>query len=226
MYLVLFDCDGTLVDSQNVIVLAMERAFLSVGLTPPAREAVLSIIGLSLPNAMTRLVSVYAEEVSIDALVEAYRGAFFEMRSDPGHTEPLFPGAREILDTFAADDEALIGMATGKSRRGVEAILAQHDLKGRFVTIQTADTSASKPHPEMVLKAIADAGVGPQETVVVGDTTFDIEMARAAKAHAVGVSWGYHPAEALRLSGAANVIDNFAALRDVVASLVRKDAAV
>lgn len=226
MYLVLFDCDGTLVDSQNVIVMAMTRAFATAGLTPPTREAVLSIVGLSLPNAIGRLLDVYMEDVSVDDLVAAYREAFFALRSDPSHSEPLFPGARAAVEAFAADEEALVGMATGKSRRGVDAILKTHDLEGRFVTIQTSDSAASKPHPEMVLNAIAQTGVEPLRTVVVGDTSFDVEMARAAGAHAIGVSWGYHPVAALEQAGAARIITDFSQLRAAVGALVGMERAV
>ena len=125
------------------------------------------------------------------------------------HEEPPFPGALEALDELAARDDVLLGIATGKSRRGVDAIMNLHDLHGRFVTIQTADNHPSKPHPSMVATAIAEAGVLPQRTVMIGDTTYDMEMAKAAGARAIGVSWGYHPSESLLATGADALLSTF-----------------
>src|SRR5690606_8933044 len=121
----------------------------------------------------------------------------------------MFPGALDALDRLAARDDVVLGIATGKSRRGVQAIMDLHDLHGRFVTVQTADDHPSKPHPSMVLQAIADTGVVSGKAVVIGDTTYDMEMARGAGAHAIGVSWGYHASDALTASGAATVLASF-----------------
>jgi phosphoglycolate phosphatase len=209
--LVIFDVDGTLVDSQHMIVSAMERAFASQGLAPPAREEVLSIVGLSLDTAMRALCKAEPGELA-GPLTEAYKAAFFDLRSSDEHHEPLFPGASEALDRLRQRDDIVLGIATGKSRRGVQAILDLHDLHGRFATIQTADDHPSKPHPSMVLSAMTEAGILPQRTVVVGDTTYDVEMARGAGARAIGVSWGYHSAEALRAAGADILLGDFAEL--------------
>ena len=110
---------------------------------------------------------------------------------------PLYPGARDCLDALRPRDDLLLGVATGKSRRGLDAMIEHHDLRGYFVSLRTADTHPSKPHPEMLLAACADAGVDPSEAVMIGDTEFDMDMARAAGTAAIGVGWGYHPAEAL-----------------------------
>jgi phosphoglycolate phosphatase len=104
-------------------------------------------------------------------------------------------------------EDLLLGMATGKSRRGVAAILERFGLVSHFVTVQTADTHPSKPDPSMLLKAMAETGVRPADTVMIGDTTFDIEMARAAGAGAIGVAWGYHPVVALEKAGAHVIVD-------------------
>jgi phosphoglycolate phosphatase len=209
--LVIFDVDGTLVDSQRMIVSAMNRAFETHGLVPPEREDVLSIVGLSLDTAMRALVKE-EPDVLAGPLTEAYKAAFFDLRQSPQHHEPMFPGAREALDRLAARDDVVLGIATGKSRRGVQAIMDLHDLHGRFATIQTADDHPSKPHPSMVLRAIADTGVVPGRAVMIGDTTYDMEMARGAGAHAIGVSWGYHASDALTASGAATVLSSFVEL--------------
>lgn len=208
MNLVIFDVDGTLVDSQRMIVSAMNRAFEVHGLVPPERDDVLSIVGLSLETAMRALVKEEPDTLA-GPLTEAYKAAFFDLRQSPEHHEPLFPGALDALDRLAARDDVVLGIATGKSRRGVQAIMDLHNLHGRFVTIQTADGHPSKPHPSMVLQAIAETGVMPSRAVVVGDTTYDMEMARGAGAHAIGVSWGYHASDALTASGAATVLPSF-----------------
>lgn len=201
MKLVLFDCDGTLVDSQHVIVAAMGRAFARAELAMPPREAVLGIVGLSLVEAMQRL-GEDDPRFPAERLAELYREAFRELRTEPDFSEPMFPGMRGLIDRLAARDDLLLGIATGKSQRGVAAVLAHHGLEGRFVTIQTADDAPSKPHPAMVLQAMAATGAAPMDTVLIGDTSFDMVMARAAGARAIGVSWGYHAPDLLTQSGA------------------------
>ncbi|MDQ0303345.1 HAD-IA family hydrolase [Ancylobacter polymorphus] len=201
MKLVLFDCDGTLVDSQHVIVAAMGRAFARAELAMPPREAVLGIVGLSLVEAMQRL-GEDDPRFPAERLAELYREAFRELRTEPNFSEPMFPGMRGLIDRLAARDDLLLGIATGKSQRGVAAVLAHHGLEGRFVTIQTADDAPSKPHPAMVLQAMAATGAEPMDTVLIGDTSFDMVMARAAGARAIGVSWGYHAPDLLTQSGA------------------------
>lgn len=201
MKLVLFDCDGTLVDSQHVIVAAMGRAFARAERAMPSREAVLGIVGLSLVEAMQRL-GEDDPRFPAERLADLYREAFRELRTEPDFSEPMFPGMRALIDRLAARDDLLLGIATGKSQRGVAAVLAHHGLEGRFVTIQTADDAPSKPHPAMVLQAMAATGAEPMDTVLIGDTSFDMVMARAAGARAIGVSWGYHAPDLLTQSGA------------------------
>ena len=203
--LVIFDCDGTLVDSQHAIVAAMTDAFRSEGLAPPARSRVVGVVGLSLGIAVARLVPDGSDLDRVDRLTEAYKAAFSARRSRPDHAEPLYDGVRATLERLAARDDVLLGIATGKSRRGVDAVLEREGLAGLFATIQTADTHPSKPHPSMVLSAMSDTDVAPADTVMIGDTTFDIEMAHGAGAAAIGVGWGYHPEEALRQAGARHV---------------------
>ncbi|HSI39146.1 MAG TPA: HAD-IA family hydrolase [Xanthobacteraceae bacterium] len=211
MRLALFDCDGTLVDSQNVIVAAMSRAFAAAGRTPPPRPAILGIVGLSLVEAMRHLG---ADEPGFPAeeMAEHYRGAFHALRAEPDFHEPLFPGIRAMLDLLAVRDDVVLGIATGKSQRGVAAVLDHHGLEGRFVTIQTADDAPSKPHPAMVHQAMQAVGSAPEHTVLIGDTSFDMTMARAAGARALGVTWGYHSRPQLEASGAERLVDDAAAL--------------
>jgi phosphoglycolate phosphatase len=213
--LIIFDCDGTLVDSQHMIVAAMHAAFGAHALPVPARERLLSIVGLSLHQAFHVLGNGEAA-FPVASLVEGYKAAFFDLRQGGEHLEPLFPGAREAVETLHRRDDVVLGIATGKSQRGVRSVLGRHGLIDRFSTIKTADDAPSKPDPGMVIAAMQEVGVAPADTVVVGDTAYDIAMARAAGAAGIGVAWGYHPAEALHAAGAHAVIEDFAELAPVL----------
>jgi phosphoglycolate phosphatase len=191
----------------------------------PAREHLLAIVGLSLPDAFRRLAATAGDaDHPVEALVTCYKDAFAALRNSVDHLEPLYPGARETLDSLAGRPDIMLGIATGKSQRGVRAVLGRHGLADRFATIQTSDDAPSKPHPGMVLAAMRESGAAPQETVVVGDTVFDLEMARAAGARAIGVAWGYHPASALRAAGADAMIGAFAELLPTLDRLWGNDA--
>lgn len=217
--LVIFDCDGTLVDSQHVIVAAMEMAFTGVGLARPQREAVLAIVGLSLPQAIAQVKAAHEiphDEALLDRILEGYKDAFNTLRRDPAHEELMFPGALEGVRTLARRDDILLGIATGKSRRGVDRFLRTQELEGHFATIQTADDAPSKPHPAMIEQAMAETGVGPDDTVMVGDTSFDMAMAVNAGVRALGVSWGYHPVDALERAGAHAIASDFTTLLDLI----------
>lgn len=204
--LVVFDVDGTLVDSQNQIVAAMEHAFGATGAALPSRQAVLSIVGLSLPVAVDRLVPHLAADHRA-GIVEAYRQSFGRLRAES--LSPLFPGAGAALDLLRARPELCLGIATGKSRRGLSHLLAAHGIEGHFVTTQVADDHPSKPDPAMLLAALAETGSHAAGAVMVGDTTFDIEMGRAAGMATLGVAWGYHPADDLARAGADRIVARF-----------------
>lgn len=220
MKLVVFDCDGTLVDSQHMIVAAMERAFAGFGLPTPGRAAILSVVGLSLDQAVRRLVPP-SIETDIAVLAEAYKSAFGELRRDKAHQEPLYPGVRETLHALASEPGVLLGVATGKSRRGLAAVLEREGLTDLFITLQTADTHPSKPHPAMLRAAMAEAGAEAHRTLMVGDTTYDIGMARDAGARAIGVAWGYHPVAELEAAGAHRVLADSLTLSDALGDELR-----
>lgn len=205
--LVVFDVDGTLVDSQAHIIGAMALAYASAGLPMPPREAILNIVGLSLPQAFARLMPG-ADVAQIELLVEGYKASFGNLRA--GDTSPLYPGAREALDGLRAQGDVLLGVATGKSRRGLNHLLAAHALQGHFVTTQVADDHPSKPHPSMLQACLAATGTGGG--VMIGDTSYDIEMGRAAGFRTVAVAWGYHRVPELERAGADLVINSYAGL--------------
>lgn len=205
--LILFDCDGTLVDSQHMITGAMAEAFAAHGLTPPLDAQVRRVVGLSLAPAVAKLLPEDTAEMNlISGIVDAYKQSFGRMRRE-GRKEPLYDGVGEMLEALAAADY-MMGVATGKSTRGLNSVLTMHGLERYFVTLQTADDHPGKPHPSMVEYAIAEAGAAPETTLIVGDTTYDMEMARAAKARGLGVSWGYHGADELMAAGAISVLDS------------------
>ena len=204
--LVIFDCDGTLVDSQHNIVMAMNDAFAQAKLVPPTRAATLQVVGLSLIEAMEMLLPD-ADAAFHASMAEHYKQAFWRLRGNGLVDEPLYDGIAETIETLTADGW-LLGVATGKSDRGLQLCLAAHRLTHRFITLQTADRHPSKPHPSMVEAAMAEAGASPDTTVMVGDTSFDMMMARTANVRALGVSWGYHPAEDLHAAGAHAVADH------------------
>lgn len=206
MRLILFDCDGTLVDSQHMIVAAMTRAFEAVNLAPPSRARILSIVGRSLYEAMVDLTDA---DHPIEEMIAAYRKSFFELRSNPEYHEPLYDGASECIRALAAQDGVLLGVATGKSRRGVDALIELHDLHDLFVTIQTSDNAPSKPNPAMIHQALAETGADAGHTTLIGDTSFDMQMAMNADIAALGVTWGYHDAVALKQAGAGILFDSF-----------------
>ncbi|MFG1464620.1 HAD-IA family hydrolase [Xanthobacter sp. DSM 24535] len=215
--LVLFDCDGTLVDSQHAIVEAMCAAYETCGVVPPTREEILSVVGLSLPETFAVLSNGVAD-FPVGALEAAYRMTYRAQR-EAAPPEPLYPGARETLEALLARADLQLGMVTGKARRGVRRVLTGHAMEGWFSTIQTADDAPSKPHPGMVLQAMAEAGAVPACTVVVGDTTYDMQMAKAAGAFAIGVCWGYHDRAALTEAGADLMVERFEDLPPAIETL-------
>jgi phosphoglycolate phosphatase len=206
--LVIFDCDGTLVDSQHLILAAMTQAYGAHGMPLPERETLLSVVGLSLVEAFTALGNG-APGFPAASLAQHYRDVFHALRAGGAEVEPLYPGAAAAIKALALRDDVVLGVATGKSQRGVRLVLGHHGLLDHFVTIKTADDAPSKPDPGMVVDAMRDAGVEAADTIVVGDTVYDVAMARAAGATAVGVTWGYHRGTALREAGAFTVIDGF-----------------
>lgn len=208
--LAVFDCDGTLVDGQADVCWAMERAFTRAGLPAPDSHDVRRIVGLSLPAAVRSLAPDLSDEHN-RAVTEFYRSSFRARREEGLLDEPLYDGIAELLRTLHGAGWQL-AVATGKSDRGLAACLASHGIADLFVSLQTADRHPSKPHPAMLEAALSEAGALVEQAVMIGDTSFDMVMARSIGVTAIGVSWGYHLPSELAASGAARVVDTAAGL--------------
>jgi phosphoglycolate phosphatase len=210
MRLAVFDCDGTLVDGQADVCWAMERAFARAGLVAPDAQIVRRIVGLSLPAAVRALAPTLPEP-QVAAVTEFYRASYRARREEGLLDEPLYDGIADLLASLHKAGWQL-AVATGKSDRGLAACLATHGIAELFVSLQTADRHPSKPHPAMREAALFEAGAQPHQAVMIGDTSFDMLMARSAGVRAIGVAWGYHAPHELLASGALSVADSVAAL--------------
>jgi phosphoglycolate phosphatase len=208
--LAIFDFDGTLVDSQHAIQACMEATFAAEGLTPPTLAQTHRIIGLPLDVCLARL-SPASDANAVARLVDGYKDAFHALRRQEGFAEPLFDGALEALSALEQAGWTL-GIATGKNRRGLDIVLEAHGLHPRFATLQTSDKAPGKPDPTMLRWAMEETGFEPAQTVMIGDTIFDMAMARAAKVRGLGVAWGYHDEAELIEHGAERVLARFSEL--------------
>ena len=200
MKLAVFDCDGTLIDGQASICHAMERAFAGEGLAPPPRNLIRRAVGLSLPQALAKLMPD-ATRLLLADLTEGYKHAFRASRESGDLSQAMFEGMADLLRRLHGDGW-LLGVATGMSQRGLTHCLASHGIADLFVTLQTADHHPSKPHPAMLKAALAEAGAVPDEAVMIGDTAYDMAMAATAGVRAIGVDWGYHDVHELQAAGA------------------------
>lgn len=217
--LVIFDCDGTLVDSQHMIVGTMHDTFEELGLPVLDDAAVRNIVGLSLVEAMAALLPE-AERAFHEMAAEKYKANFYKRRVEQAAgPDPLYKGILDILESLN-DDGYLLGVATGNSMRGLERVLEEHSIGKHFVTLQTADGHPSKPHPSMVQTAIAEAGSDADAAVMVGDTSFDMMMAHNARCGGIGVDWGYHHTDELEGAGAAHVVSSSYDIPAVVKGLI------
>ncbi len=220
MKLVVFDCDGTLVDSQYMIHEAMNRAATTINVESPDISVVRRVVGLSLDEAMARLFP-YIEPEQLFHLVEGYKGAFQTLRDEMGEREMLYPGIKRLVNRL--DKEGyLLAVATGKSMRGLTRTLDHHGMSDLFISLQTADHHPGKPHPSMIEKAMNDAGASYDQTVMIGDTSFDMQMAQNARVGGIGVNWGYHDDHELLNHGARSVVKDSDHLRQEIEQFFAK----
>ena len=184
---IIFDWDGTLMDSAAKIIHCMQLAAERCGVAIPTPKAVGGIIGISLRPAIQTLFQI-TDDKQTDNLVDAYKAVFIEQDQMPS---PLFPGVTDMLTALKKDGRVL-AVATGKARRGLERAWANTNTEQYFSYSRTADDAESKPSADMIIQLLAESGAAPHETVMVGDTTFDMQMARDAGIDRIGVSYGVH----------------------------------
>ena len=208
--LVVWDVDGTLVDSRETIFEGAKGAFAMLGEPEPTYDAVRQIVGLDLREGLGVLLP-HLSAADLDRAVDAYRQAFQGRVQQPGFADPLYEGAAATLDRLRADGWK-VAMATGKSRRGVEAVLSMHGWADLFDSTHCSDDGPGKPHPAMLFEAMRALGCGPDRTIMIGDTAHDMRMAKAAGAYAQGVSWGFHTRDEVAAGGADHVADDFISL--------------
>ena len=220
--LVILDLDGTLVDSRALIVQIMQTASVASGLPEPSHNAVSEIIGLSLDHAFAALFPTADRELRENA-IQAYRTEALKLRAEGRDSEDLFPGISKTISRLR-DEGHILGIATGKARRGVDHFCQRFEMAGWFSTVQTPDTNPSKPHPGMIESAIAETGASIDRTIMVGDTTFDMEMAQNAGVTGIGVAWGNHPVEMLERAGAQHIVEVADDLPQLVAQVLKQGA--
>jgi phosphoglycolate phosphatase len=216
--LLVLDCDGTLVDSQTAIVETMQAAFAENGAARPSAANILHVVGLELLQSIGILAPKLGPAMH-ENILASYRQYSATKRAGGGWHEPLYPGALDAMQRLGGLGW-LMGVATGKSRPGLDRVLHDYEIQSHFCTLQTSDVAAGKPRPEMLLRALQETGADAARAVMVGDTTYDMEMAANANFHAIGVSWGYHEPAALKSAGAAIVIDRFDQLPEAAAALI------
>ncbi|MFC3609070.1 HAD-IA family hydrolase [Stutzerimonas tarimensis] len=201
----IFDWDGTLVDSIGRIVLAMHRAAQALGLPRLEDEDVKGIIGLAMPQAIAALYPGLTRHDEISAFQGLYAECYLSLEAEPS---PFYPGVVEMLDAFRRAGFRL-AVATGKSRRGLDRVLAGHGYEQFFDITRCADETASKPDPLMLNEILAHCRTPVHRAVMVGDSLFDLQMAARLGMDAVAVSYGAQSAEVLRRSRPSLLVDRF-----------------
>lgn len=213
MKLIIFDFDGTLVDSRSLILESHRIVFSEFRLPAPSPAESLALVGKSLDVILTQLAGPAAP---ILEMVKAYDLLLPQLRADSAFAEKPFDGAGDLLSDLSTAPDTVLGVATGHRTDTIAPALEELRWAGYFKTIQAADTAPSKPHPAMLLQALAATGVTPENAIFIGDTTFDMEMAQAAKLRSIGVGWGYHRTERLLAAGAHRVVQSIDQLRDCI----------
>jgi phosphoglycolate phosphatase len=217
--LIIFDFDGTLVDSRSLILESHRLVFSEFQLPAPAPTDSLALVGKSLDVILTQLAGPTAP---ILEMVRAYDLLLPQLRADPAFAETPFDGVGDLLHELSLTSDIALGIATGHRSDTIAPALEELRWTGFFRTVQGADMAPSKPHPAMLLQALAATGVAPSDAIFVGDTTFDMEMARSAELRSIGVGWGYHQSEQLMAAGAQRVVQTVDQLKDCIRSALSK----
>jgi len=217
MRLVIFDMDGTLIDSEALIVETVTAAFEEVGEPAPTSAAVREISGITARQAMGILAPT-ANPERVEEILESYRTQYTSRAG--GAREPMFAGAREVLERLRHQEGTTLAVATGKGYRGAVTLLTVHGILDWFQSVQTPDHNRGKPDPQMIETAMEKAGATVSETVMIGDTSHDMKMGKAAGVGTIGVAWGYHAAVDLWEAGADIVIERFEELEPAIDKLL------
>ncbi len=218
--LVIFDLDGTLIDTVSLFVGSIRAVLADMGQPVPDEKTIRSISGLGLQVGIRRVAPGLDEE-GIGELIGRYQRETLA-RVGRSSQEDLFAGAPELLNELAGRDDMLISVATGKSRAGTDRVLRAHGIAEMFTSIHTPDSNMAKPHPDMILDAMGVAGADRAVTLMIGDTTHDMEMAVAAGVRPIGVNWGYHAQDELLGSGASAMADDFETLLNRIDTLLER----
>ncbi|MFT5505290.1 MAG: phosphoglycolate phosphatase [Gammaproteobacteria bacterium] len=211
---VIFDWDGTLVDSQAQIVRHMQTAFKQLGLEPPSTYSIRQIIGLSIDIAIRQLYPD-ADNTLIKQITDAYRNEYY---AAPHSEFQLFDGTLEMLDAIR-EQSIYLAVATGKSRRGLDHELDQFGISNYFSITRCADETRSKPNPLMLQEILIDLDLTIDKALMVGDTSYDLDMANAIGMASIAVTWGMHSSEQLLACNPAFIIDSFEQLKPLVSDI-------
>lgn len=209
--LVIFDWDGTLMDTVPKIVAAMKRAAAELNLSVPDEGAVKDIIGMSLEKAVT---TIFGETADCDVIAKAYQQAYLECELE----SPLFNGVHELM-TWLRENDIQIAVATGKSRKGLERYIQLSNLGHYFAASRTACEARSKPDPDMLLQIIDELNVAPERVVMVGDTKVDMALAKNANISAVAITHGAHGYDELKSCEPEAIVNSIAELTEYFKSL-------
>jgi phosphoglycolate phosphatase len=213
MQLIIFDLDGTLIDSVALIVETVTAAFSAVNEPVPTEAAIRAISGITAHDAMGILAPA-ATPARVGEILDSYR-AHYRQRAGTAR-EPMFQGALDALDRLRRRKDTTLAVATGKGHQGAVTLLGRHAILDRFQSIETPDHNRGKPDPQMIETAMRKAGATPRGTVMIGDTVHDMRMAKAAGVTAIGVAWGYHTVFDLNEAGADVIVESFAELEAAI----------
>jgi len=218
MRLIIFDCDGTLVDSQKSIMKAIVIAWENFGLNPPKLSSVLRIIGLSIQDSI-RMLEPNLNEKQYEELEKELYNAFVKINEQTKIEEELFPNVVETLNVLN-DDKTYLAVLTGKGRLGLQNTFKNQNIGEYFIATKTSDCGPGKPNPQTMNELIVELGVEKESVVMIGDTTHDILTAKNAFVKSIGVSFGYHSAGELVQAGANQIVNDFSNLPTVIDTLL------
>lgn len=221
MRLIIFDADGTLINSQAIILEGLNLTFRKFGHQEPSAQAMLATVGLTLDLLFAKLLDRPVDE-EIRGMCVYYKKRSIDLLKVPELQSQLYEGIDETIGILASQPETLLAIATGKSRRGLVRMIETFGYDGKFVALRTADDCPSKPHPAMILECCEIAGCDISQTVMIGDSNYDMQMAVQAGTKALGVSWGYQSVEALLQSGAHAIVDRPRDIPDAVDQILNR----